>query len=85
MDKRGYPELTCAGGYTPGHDTSWQGQINGFLTQKMVSVFMPSEGVIHTNFAKKDTKSAMNIFLKEIIGIITWSIEYEHHDWRNDL
>ena len=80
MDMRRYPELTCTGGYAPGHDTSWQGQINGFLTQKMVSVFMPSEGVIHANFAKKDTKSAMSIFLKEIIGIITRSIECEHHD-----
>ena len=29
---------------------------------------MPSEGVIHANFAKKDTKSAMSIFLKEITG-----------------
>ena len=28
------------------------------------------EGVIHANFAKKDTKSAMNIFLKEITGKI---------------
>lgn len=51
----------------------------------MLNLFMPSEGVIHANFAKKDTKSAMSIFLKEIIGIITQSIEYEHHDWRNDL
>ena len=53
MDMRGYPELTCTGGYAPGYDTSWQGQIDGFLTQKMLNLFMPSEGVIHANFAKK--------------------------------
>ena len=25
------PVPTCAGGYAPGHDISWQSQINGFL------------------------------------------------------
>ena len=68
MDMRVCPVPTCAGGYAPGHDISWQSQINGFLTQKMLNLFMPSGSVIHTNFAKKDTKSAMSIFLKEITG-----------------
>ena len=35
---------------------------------KMLNLFMPSGGIIHTNSTKKDTKSAMSTYLKEKSG-----------------